>query len=368
MSSCNNAYLLIGNDEFCLNAAAKQLVESLVPPGARAFGLEVISGRTSKAEDTQAVLRACLVALDTQGFLTSGKVVWLRDALFLGDPRVCSSPLVKPLMGELADAVKHVERRPNTIVVTAPDMDRRSGLFKAFAEQKAVREFEMPARVGLARKVAIEQASLCLDQHGIAAQPAVIEALIDVVGADSGRLHSEFEKLSLYVGARRAITLRDIQDVVTASVNVLSWDLTDAVGDRDLPEALAALQRLLAQQESSIGLLLALSRRVNDLRLYREAEQRGWIKAGHASDRGPVHWLGLPASVEQVFSEELEQDPRKAHPFFAGKLAKQATHYTASELRRNQTHIAAAFGQLVGSGLADAWVLQMLLVKLISRE
>ena len=84
MSNRKQAYLYMGDDEYPLNLAARQLVNALVPPANQAFGLEVIEGRADSGEDAIQVTKRCHEALVTPGFLMTGsKVIWWRGVSFL---------------------------------------------------------------------------------------------------------------------------------------------------------------------------------------------------------------------------------------------------------------------------------------------
>jgi DNA polymerase III delta subunit len=359
------AYLFHGNDEYPLTNAAQALVERLVPVSERAFGLEVIDGRAAAADDVMAVLRRCSDGLLTAGFLTGGKLVWLRQATFLADARLGANEGVKAAVTAFTAAVAQGLAAGQNLLVTAPGVDKRSALYRVFSAQHTVQEFSLSDKQWQAEKQAAECAAGLMDRCGLRADGQVIKALIERVGVDSRTLANEVEKLSLYCGDRRTASLEDVRTVASASAGAVTWDLLDAVGARAMGDAVASLRRLLTQREAAMSLVMALNRRVNDLALYREAYDRGWLTAEGSS--GGVRWRGVPPPVEVLFAEHYDRDPRSANPYYAGKLCQQALNFSASELRRAQGVAVRACEALVSGGGAEATVAELMILRVLQR-
>jgi DNA polymerase-3 subunit delta len=68
---------------------------------------------------------------------------------------------------------------------------------------------------------------------------------VEWVGRDLAALDGEIEKLSLYVGDRPDVTLRDVGAVVTASAGPSAFDLTNAITAGDAAGALKSLAGML---------------------------------------------------------------------------------------------------------------------------
>src|SRR5262249_57421791 len=87
--------------------------------------------------------------------------------------------------------------------------------------------------------------------------------LIDALGADMMLVSGELEKLILYVGEKKHITLGDVETLVLAAKQRSLYELTDAISARDKARALAVLDALLLSGEgddAAIGHLYMLAR------------------------------------------------------------------------------------------------------------
>ena len=84
-SETANIYAVVGSDEAEVKHAAAELAQKLVPDDAGDFGLEVIDGVADNADQAAARIRSAIEALQTLPFFGSTKVVWLKNANFLGD-------------------------------------------------------------------------------------------------------------------------------------------------------------------------------------------------------------------------------------------------------------------------------------------
>jgi DNA polymerase III subunit delta len=360
-------YLLLGNDEFALQTAARELVQSLVPASQQAFGLEIIEG---EAEDggAAAVVRQCLEALQTSGFLGDGKVVWLRNAVFLAEPKRGAGAEDRLRVKDLVALIERGGGGSNTLLITLPELDKRSALYRACAEKGDVREYALPDKAYLIERQAREKIQAALREAGIRSTADVTDPLLEIVGTDSRQIANEIDKLCVYLGGRKDVTPEDLRTLASASRGALVWDLLDAVGERRLPDALVALRRLFNHRENPMGMIVALSNRVRDLLLYREFIDAGWLKleSGYGG-RGSVAWQTVPPDVERFLTEDLKKDPRQTSPFYAGRLASQASRYSAAELRRLQGLMLQTQEQMVTSPVPTDTVLELLLFRILRR-
>src|SRR5215468_8469693 len=101
-----NIYAVIGSDEAEVKRVAAGLAEKLTPPGAGDFGLEVIDGAVENADQAAARIRSTIEALQTLPFFGSTKVVWLKNANFLGDDQKARSNAVQSALGELSQLIE----------------------------------------------------------------------------------------------------------------------------------------------------------------------------------------------------------------------------------------------------------------------
>jgi DNA polymerase-3 subunit delta len=99
-------------------------------------------------------------------------------------------------------------------------------------------------------------------------------ALAERVGEDARVLASEVQKLCAFVGDRKVIGAADVEAVVTRVASDPFFALGNAVEGHDLPEALAVLDRSIADGASPFMLLGALAGTVRRLVAERERGRR----------------------------------------------------------------------------------------------
>jgi DNA polymerase-3 subunit delta len=125
----------------------------------------------------------------------------------------------------------------------------------------------------------------CAARHGKQLTAAAARLLVELVGAEMGRLDQELEKLAVYVGDAKRVGEEDVDTLVGASRAETTWKVFDLIGDGKAGEALALVDRLFEQGEDPFRLLGAFS-----MQLRRLAQAARLTAQGAA----------LPAALEQV--------------------------------------------------------------------
>jgi DNA polymerase-3 subunit delta len=122
--------------------------------------------------------------------------------------------------------------------------------------------------------------------------------LVDALGGDMMMVSNELEKLMLYVGEKKKITLGDVETMVLAAKQRSLYELTDAISSKDRVRALSILDALLSTgdgEEAAIGhlymlaktfrqMLVILERNVRDQRMLWAALWQGFRVPPFAAD------------------------------------------------------------------------------------
>jgi DNA polymerase-3 subunit delta len=101
--------------------------------------------------------------------------------------------------------------------------------------------------------------------------------LVDSLGGDMMLLANELEKLMLYVGEKRRITLGDVETMVLAAKQRSLYELTDAISQHDRVKALQVLDAILSTSdgdEAAIGHLYMLARTFRQMLVISERNVR----------------------------------------------------------------------------------------------
>ena len=98
-----NIYAIVGSDESEVKRTAAERAAELTPPDAGEFGLEIIDAQVDNSDQAVARIRSTIEALQTLPFFGGRKLVWLKNANFLGDSGSGSTASVQSALEDLAD-------------------------------------------------------------------------------------------------------------------------------------------------------------------------------------------------------------------------------------------------------------------------
>ena len=356
-------HLVFGEEEYLVSTSAKDLVHKLCPPAEQAFGLEIIEARVDNSAEAVSVIQRAVEALQTIGFMGGRKVVWLKDANFLGGSPTSETVDVKTRLEDLTAMIKKGLPPGQILVISALKVDGRSAFFKACQAGGAVTKFEVPAKSYQVEQQARDRAMQAMREHGLAVREGVLEELLGRTGTDTRQIVQEIEKLAVYMGKRREVTVDDIREIISHAREALAWDLADAVGNRDLPAALKVLRQLMFQGENVVAVIAGLEHRIKDLMLYRECMDRRWLNLEGSPPWQKAAWRS-GADVDAALGG-LAKDPRQANPYRAGILGAQARKFTREQLSAAQKLVLDTHEQLFVSAVPKELMLELLVLKLL---
>src|SRR5205809_4454992 len=126
-----NIYAVVGSDEAEVKRVAVELAQKLTPRDAGDFGLELIDGAADNAEQAAARIRSTIEALQTLPFFGSTKVVWLKNANFLGDTPISRAASVQAALEQLSDLVENGPGSDVIFLISATEVDKRRSFYKS---------------------------------------------------------------------------------------------------------------------------------------------------------------------------------------------------------------------------------------------
>ena len=152
------------------------------------------------------------------------------------------------------------------------DKDRYERIRETLGEYCKLLEF---ARVdeGDAVKWAMETASA----EDVKLDNDAARELVDSLGGDMMMVANELEKLILFVGDKKRITLGEVETLVLAAKQRSFYELTDAISARDRARALGVLDAILTTgdgDEAAIGHLYMLARTFRQMLVILERNVR----------------------------------------------------------------------------------------------
>ena len=139
---------------------------------------------------------------------------------------------------------------------------------------------------------------------GLRVEPSALELLVEALGADVARSEVEIEKLRLYAGADRPITVDDVPALVPDARATTIFALVAALGRRDRARALETLDTLSREGEYLPLALAFLSTQFRLALVARDAGLRSPQQIqGHFSRLGIPMWGGRAEQVYQTLSK-----------------------------------------------------------------
>jgi DNA polymerase-3 subunit delta len=357
--------LIHGTDDYLVSSNARKAVNALCPESEQTLGLETINGDVKTIDEAVAALKTCIGALRTIGLFGGQKTVWFRDVSIFKDAVLSKNDKIKELFGQLADDIKKGLPDSQNLIISAPGVDRRSAFYKICEAAGAVEAYDLPEQDYKKKPMIRERAQALFAQAKCRIAPGALDLFLEKTGTDTRQLVMEAEKLMLYIGDRKEIAVEDVQAITSSSADAITWDFTDAMGERKLSDALKILRQLIFQGEQPIGIMFAIENLYQNLMQYRAYIDHGWLKISSGYGANAVQW-GNDPEMDKLFAQ-LPADPREIHWFRTSKLGQQAKNYSAEELSRCQKRLLKTHEQLVSSGVPQELILEMLVIKLIGK-
>ncbi len=270
-------YLLIGPEEYLINQALEIFKRTVV--GADLLAFNFISFEAESAD-----LAEVVGAARTLPMMAGRRLVVLKRI----------EQLPEPSRGILA---AYLDRPSESciLVLTATDIDRRTSFFRLLRDKTEMLECPRLKRPELERWAAGH-----LRARGFRISRPALALLLDTVGTDLQMLASEIEKVTLCAGADRSIPDSAVSELAAATRQRSIFELTGAIGRRDVMAALKVLGSLLDSGESPIGIAAMMARHYRQIIIAREM----------LDGRRNRHEISAVAQVPQFVLDEFLRQAR----------------------------------------------------------
>jgi DNA polymerase-3 subunit delta len=341
-----SGYVLLGDEAYLYERCRRTVVDVLVEPSMRDFALaEIDLAETSIFEALDRAQTPSLMAPFQVLFLRNLKTLYGRGSKkdeFAALDAYGRSPNPQALLIFVAD---HLHLPSDLRRMEMQDKDRYERIRETLGDWCGMVEL-VRVEEGDAMRWLVAEA----ERRGSTLEADAARELADALGSELMMMASELEKLVLYTGERRRITLGDVETMVLGAKQRSLYELTDAISAKDRPRALALLQGLLnasdGGEESAIGHLYMLARTFRQMLVILEKNVRDSRAIWQAL------WQGF-----------------RMPPFAAEDLIRQARRYKSRrELTRALRLIARADLELRSSPPDKRLVLERLVLALASEE
>ena len=367
MTAVSAIHLIAGTDEFSVKETAAQLAEKLAPKNAGEFGIEIIDGVAANQDDALKVLARLHEALYTVGFFGAAKLVWLKSTNLLADDRAVTAEAVKEGLAELGETLKRGLPADVTLLISAIGFDKRRSLAKTLEKIATVRMCDAPDEskpAGEAEIAEFIQKKLRADTKTLTADGWA--AFRELVAPNLREIANELEKLCVYAGKRTELTGADVRAICSVSRQAVIWELTDTLGARRLPQAIAALERLCEAGEAPLGIVAMLVNQFRLMLLARDLLERKLLTVTGSNFDFVKAFERLPATATAHFPRTKEGNLPNAWRFY--RCAVAAKNFSTGELVCALDLLLEANRQLVSTQLDERLVLVEAVTKIVRKN
>jgi len=267
------AYVLVGDEVFFRDRCRAALIEHLVPSELRDFSLHDLDlAQNSVAEILDMARTPSLMAPFQVFFVRGVKVLYGRGSHkeeFMAIEEYCRDPNPAAVLIFVAD---HISIPADARRMDMQDKERYERMRETLGEYCTVIEL---ARVDEdeGMRWVVERAS----KEAVKVEAEAARELVDALGSDMMLVSNELEKLILFVGEKKRITIGDVETLVLAAKQRSLYELTDAISSKDRVRALSVLDALLASEEgeeAAIGHIYMLARTFRQMLVILEKNVR----------------------------------------------------------------------------------------------
>jgi DNA polymerase-3 subunit delta len=335
------SYVFVGDEAFFRKRFRDAILDHLVPADLRDFSLfEFDLAENDLAEVLDRARTPSLMAPFQVFFVRGVKTLFGRgsnEEKLAAIEEYCKNPNPDALVVFVAD---HISIPADVRRMEMQDKDRYQRIRDTMGHYCGIVEL---ARVEEGE--AVRWISDYCSSRAVKIEADGARELVDALGGDMMMISNELEKLILYVGEKKRVTLGDVETMVLAAKQRSLYELTDAISSRDRVRALEILDAILSSgegEEAAIGHIYMLAKTFRQMLVILERNVRDQRM--------------LWAALWQGF---------RVPPFAADDIIKQARRYKSRrELTRSIRLVAKADLALRSNPVSKRMVLERLVMDL----
>jgi DNA polymerase III subunit delta len=364
-SGALSVFAVIGSDEGETKRRARELAKELTPEQGGAFGVDTIDGTVDNAEQAVLRIRQVKEAIQTLPFFGREKLIWLKNVNFLADTITGRSAPVQEALEDLKVTLEQGLPLGVRFLLSASEVDKRRSFYKSLGKFAKLEQFDRvdPSRPGWEEDVQAVVRRLA-SEFNLKFEPEALELFVRLAGVDGRQLRNELEKIDLYVGDSRKITIEIVRALVAKSTSGVIWELGTCIMKRQLGESLALLEQLIFQGETPIGIIYAaVIPAVRNLLVTKDLLLRHKIRP----PRAPFQFNAILGELPEDAIRHLPRRKDGGINTYALGLAACETHrFELAELIEGLEACLKANIQLVTTQLEPRLILSQLVVKIVA--
>ena len=361
-----NFFAVVGSDDGMVREKALHLYNELTGGVDDGFTHETIDGIADNSDSAFDICSSTIQALQTIPMFGGDKVVWLRNANFLGDNVTGRSQRTEAGVESLRAALEHGLPNGVKFLLTAQGVDKRRAFWK-FIEKAA--DVEVCDRIDTSRDDWQDQVAALVTRKagelGLDFEADALAIFVMLAGEQSQQIGNELEKLDLYLGPeRRTITEDDVNVLVPLSRAAVVFEIGKAIQHGNAARAIQLIDQQLEADESAIGIMRAsIIGVVRNLFMAKLIMERFKVSAAnYQSFSGALN--RLPENDRAWLPQKKDGSGVNVFPIFLA--APNAANFELAGLLHVMEATLKADQSLVTTGLDHRLILHRLIVEIAS--
>jgi len=311
-------YFFHGEEDFLLNEAVEQVIAAALKDADRSFNLDILYGSDVDA-------RSVVSYASTFPVNAERRVVVLRETEKVTDGEFLAMYADKPAA-------------TTTLILVSRKPDLRKRPFNVLKSSGMAIEF---------KPLFENQIPAWIDDHvrdeGHEIDPAASMLLAEYVGTSLREIQNELDKLYVYAGTRKRISVEDVQAISGISKELTIFELQRAMGMRNIGRTVEIIERMIDGGQPPIKITVMLGHYYIALRKLLDLRRK------RASSQEQASALGV-------------------RPYFLNDYQKALDNYSEQELEEALLTITRADEQLKSTPYDAKQILQFMTAAILTRE
>ncbi len=359
-----NIFLFSGDDESAIEIEAKKTIDRLIEDLSDPLSLEII--REDDEKPSEIILEDIIVSINTPSFFSDSKVVWVSNISFLATAGKSSVIKKKDPLGlgvaKISDLIENERLSDLSFVISGAGIDAKNILYKSCEKRGKVSIHKKPeiSKKSWRRDVEVILWDR-LKEREMTLSKESVDYLIESIGADTGKIANEVEKLYCFSGDSPSYS--DVRAISTCNREAMFYALANTFGDRNAEDAFRTIQQLMSHTKDPEGSVIGQVRFL--ARYFLELLQAKLLMA-HFRCKSASALANIIQDGQKTDLTEFRGNVILSKSFWQIKMiSQQAIHYTGPELINAVHMIAEIDKMLVSSTLSRKLLLEFLALRII---
>lgn len=328
-------YVLYGEEGYLMEEAVKKLKQHLVASDFESLNYSLVEG---KDLSVGRLIDAC----ETLPFMAERRLVAVKDFEGLQSKKKALSEQDE---GLLIDYFSQIPSTTCLILYGLATVDSRKKLLKQASKHGKVLNFEKLKENELVKWILgkLKKRNKKMEQQEV----AYFINNMDYLGKNAQQnlydIENELDKIISYSGEEELVQRKHIEAVSVLRFQNDIFKLMDAIGGKNLSEALKRLNQIIDDGEAAVRLMFTLSNHITNI-------------------------LSAKLLLEEGYTTKLIASKLGLHPYVAGKAVSQSAGFTVERLRKLLNQFLVMDLMVKTGKISDRIAIELLVVEICIKK